>query len=280
MTADRRSKLRRLATWALLCVNFIVLVFLSRQWLSYAKPATASARKAAEMLGMKTYCVRDPFVLLVNKEFPANSSFTLLVDDQSLVMSAEEVAQHAAEATRREVTVILGIEFSITCEYSLVQGVPKVHEIVISKEDGALFDLNADGFSDERIPNRTVHKGPGQIWYQGEWRDLDPQGEWSNRYEKRLRDGTLVRFDMESGRWLSQSDKANSQEESQQQPEEPVFPKRPPHNSGSRQQWCAACCIVTLLRGKEGRGTFYFFRLNQRGRESLFLSTWCDVCSS
>jgi len=72
------------------------------------------------------------------------------------------------------------------------------------------FDYRVDGSFDYRIL-RDLEGGMGQhcVFYHGRWQevmaaDKDPK---QDQFHKRLLDGTRVWFDMQSGQWLSSSEK-------------------------------------------------------------------------
>lgn len=206
--------------WLLLCFNVLLLVFLVFHWLLPLDRAVAEARKVAAILGMDVYCVRSPLAILVDKDFPGTDKFTLFHFGQPLIVSTTEdkAADGKDVESLREVCVALGADFSMTCVYSLVDGI-HVRELVLFKKDETLFDLNADGVFDlrqPRDPNKKFEEKIPEIWYKGKWEKVVSSG-FKGRYGKdgrRLVDsGETVSFDMKSGLWLSPTDKSSHDSE-------------------------------------------------------------------
>ena len=175
-----------------------MIVFL-RSKLLLDNQSITKALKDAEIIGMDVYFVKSPFALLVDHDFPTKETFTLFDYGRSLIIKNDDKG-----ADRKEVTIVLGIDFSMSCIYSLSNGI-KVNELKLSKKNETLFDLNADGYFDMRVslpPNKRT-----DILYKGKWQEVIPgdNNEWS-KYKKKLKGGEIVFFDMQRGQWIPQSD--------------------------------------------------------------------------
>lgn len=211
-------RFRSTFNWLLLGVNVLLFVFLVRSLLPPQDKAWAWARKVAAELNealpesaMNVYCVRDPFAILVDKDFPRKGAFDVLVHGQPLIISVDDVDGN--DEVQKAARIDLDTDFSIGCTYSSVNGI-QVHEITLYKNNAYLLDLNADGFFDLRIPcdpKQPRESQPTEVWYKGKWRETTrgkgPQGGGKGKSQRYLSVEGLVLFDMKNGVWLSPKDK-------------------------------------------------------------------------
>jgi hypothetical protein len=158
---------------------------------------------------MDVYCARGPFTLFVDKDFPHKDTFKLFDYSQPLILAVENGVANDGDATK-EAAIVLGADFSISCEYSLSNGV-QVRALTLSKKNESLIDLNADGSFDVRIhvPSDEKPRPPSEIWYQGKWREVVSDGG-GDKYRKQVAGGGAVCFDTKSGVWLPFTDKSVS----------------------------------------------------------------------
>jgi hypothetical protein len=200
--------------WILLCANTLLLALLL--WGSLFRPEHQRLNldprplpNDIAMLGMDVYYEKNPFVLLVGKDFPRNESFVLAQRGRPLYFSAEDGDTPDGEE-RKQATVGLGADFSLSCGYSLHGDGADIHHLMLCHRnkgvEEALFDLNADGvFDTHHIRDEKRHVSHVYVLYQGAWREIfgadkDPK---QDQYHKQLVDGQRVVFDKNRGCWLS-----------------------------------------------------------------------------
>jgi len=203
-------RVRSTLNWAFLCINAVLFLLLvwtlfPRRDRAYvlARKVAAGFREAAPELEMDVYCSKDPFAVLVDRDFPRKERFSVLIRGRPFFVSAEDALADDAEATK-QVNIAFGRDFSLGCDYSTADG-PKVRRITLFTNGAYLTDLNADGHFDERlrVPTEPSAKPPrSEMWYEGAWRETVPNGKLG-KYEAQLRDGPTVKFDMRSGEWRS-----------------------------------------------------------------------------
>ncbi len=217
MSNAARSRFWLKSRWLLFLVNAILLVInlaglglLASGRRLADQNETALASKVASQLGMTLGYVKGPLTLYVDKGFPQTDAFKLYDVRQKLLMSGEDTDDDEHEQAIRMASIALGVDFDLSCYYSLDEGI-HLHELRLSRKDEWLFDLNADGFYDQRALHRPTDppdRLPAiQVWYKERWQDVTREGEWS-KYRRQLRDGVVVNFDLQSGLWLSPTDKS------------------------------------------------------------------------
>jgi hypothetical protein len=165
-----------------------------------ARRAAADFGRAGPGLEMNVYCVKAPFAVLVDKDFPRKDRFTVLLHGRPFFISTEDVAADDPAATK-EVRIAFGLDFTLGCDYSTANGT-KVHSITMFRNGEYLIDLNADGHFDkrQRVPTQISEKPPKpEIWYRNGWRECTNLG----KYAAKLGDGTVVKFDIKGGQWRS-----------------------------------------------------------------------------
>jgi hypothetical protein len=205
-----------MSNWSLLLVNVILLsvntVFLAfSAGSSYPEPSTQALKEAAH-LDMDVGYSERPLSLYVNKDFPRKNTFALYDSDQRLYMASENVEKNDHWGATRSAQIMLGVaDLSMDIYYSVGERV-RVHELVLSKRDEFLFDMNADGFYDTRVEppksgDPSWRPAEIQVWYHDKWQDVTREGEWSN-VRKHLPSGEIVEFDRQRGVWRSAQDKA------------------------------------------------------------------------
>ena len=183
----------------LLCnIAILLLIFFTCFWPKYR--VERSAAEQAKEMGLRLYFGRPPFFLFVDNDFPSKEGFTLLQKGNPLIISDKEY-EHVKKEDKRVVSVSLGTDFSMACKYDPFPAT-KITEYTISLESSAITDLNVDGIPDMRALWMPAHKL--EVWYQGEWVEVQIGGE-SDKYHKRLIDGTAVTFNAENGVWLLQA---------------------------------------------------------------------------
>lgn len=216
MSRQTRLQYRSILNWLLLWFNALLLLFLVFHWLLPLGRSVVRARKDAAKLGMDVYFVRSPFTLLVNKDFPHNEAFMLFEHGQPFVISGEDVDEKGAEPART-VSLGLGTDFSISCDYSpadnsLTNGT-HVHDLVLHRRNEAFFDLNVDGSFDMRhVRDEEQHVSHTYVRHQGKWQETVWDGT-SSKYKRRLVGGGTVSFDMKSGLWVSPAEKSGPERE-------------------------------------------------------------------
>jgi len=188
-----------IANASLACLNLLLFAFLLCGWSLPVGRSGATVRKDAAIMGMDVYSVRCPFAIFVDRDFPGSRGFTFCEYGPQLLLSAKDVDGNDAEE-RREVLVSLGADFSIGFVYSLLNAT-KIEELVVTKNNEGFIDINVDGFFDTRITYAGI-PAHHEIWYEGKWREV-VRGHGGRDYEMELRDGEVVSFDWESGRWRS-----------------------------------------------------------------------------
>lgn len=186
-----------------LLANAVLLVWLT--WLMIKpliKPSVAS--QVAAGLDMKAGYENGPIILLLDKEFDKNASFTLIDQRQQLFISRDD-APSADEKGRKRVAISLGTELDLTCIY--VPGPkPSFRETWLTMGDRVLIDLNADGQYDLRnwLPSEKRSSGHAamDVWFNNEWQEVI--GGAGDKYGSiaTLKDGLKVSFDRTSGRWV------------------------------------------------------------------------------
>jgi len=188
-----------------LLFNIMLTIFLVFRLLLPLDQSIARARKDASELGMDIYFVKSPFSIFVDKDFPNKYKYVLFEYDQPLIISAN-IIDEKDSGKKREVNVTLGTDFSITCIYSVDNGII-VNELSLFKKNDALFDLNADGFIDKHLtlfPEKRL-----DVRYKGDWHEVT-QGEGISKYQVQLKSGKNVSFDIQRGLWLSLEDRSES----------------------------------------------------------------------
>jgi hypothetical protein len=203
----KKNRVQTFVNIGLLCGNALVFVVLLRSWLISEGREMSQARKDAENLGMDIYFAKDPFAIFVAKTFPQTHTFKVFDYPNLLIMNGSAIQDDRHDAATEEAEIILGPDFSITCRYSLsnIDGArkPRIHEVLLSINEDAFYDLNADGSYDLRIlhdSERGSHSH--EIWYDGQWRGVIAKGQ-SSTYERELPAIGVVTFDRETGRWTS-----------------------------------------------------------------------------
>lgn len=217
--------------WFSLVINVLLIVLLIQAWWpSYDHAATLAQELAAEFgelapqlnLGLDVYSTKDPFAILVDKNFPHTDRYIFLVRGRPFLVIAEgdvegdDVDEDDANAMKG-VVIAFGNDFSIGCEYTDTHG-SQTRQITLFNNDQYFTDLNADGQWDNRIvmPKQFSQTPPPlQIWYHDRWEEL-PQAIsqplhvdlMPSRYKAQLHDGTRVTFDMQRGQWLSEMDES------------------------------------------------------------------------
>ena len=163
-------KLSPVVTWTSLCLNAVLLVFLLLMflvcpyWLARTPPMRALPSEVAA-LGMEVYYEKDPFVLLVGKDFPRDKSFVLVQRDQPLSISALDTERLGGKVgtTAKTLTVGLGDDFSLSCDYSLAGGGTNAEHLMLCRRDQglleALTDYNVDGVFDVRQTRDEKQQG-------------------------------------------------------------------------------------------------------------------------
>jgi len=210
---DRRARWRSALVLISFCLNILLFALLiraslpphGRAWAMGTKVA-ADLAKADPELAMDVYCVRDPFVILVDKAFPRTDSFKVFVYGEPFMIAADAAMDNAAEATK-DVYLAFGAEFSIGCTYCSNEDGFQIRSITVDTKGQHLIDLNADGRFDERMvfpKQRSEKPPPKEIWYKGAWHvPVSASGSSLGKHERRLPSGHVVSFDMESGDWVS-----------------------------------------------------------------------------
>jgi len=143
-------RVRSTLNWAFLCINAVLFLLLvwtlfPRRDRAYvlARKVAAGFREAAPELEMDVYCSKDPFAVLVDRDFPRKERFSVLIRGRPFFVSAEDALADDAEATK-QVNIAFGRDFSLGCDYSTADG-PKVRRITLFTNGAYLTDLNADG---------------------------------------------------------------------------------------------------------------------------------------
>lgn len=153
---------------------------------------------------MKLGYEKGPILLLLDKEFDKNASFTLFDNDQELMISRDGAP--SADGAKY-VAVSLGTELEVACYY--VSGPkPRFRELQLIMGDRVLKDINADGQYDLRIwipsekrsNNRPI--GAFDVWFNNEWQEVIGKAGEKYESENTLKDNLKVSFDRTSGRWV------------------------------------------------------------------------------
>lgn len=187
-----------------LCLNVLLLIALATSWRQPTAPGSLPLEADADLLGMDLYSTKAPFAVFVAKEFPQDGSFHFLHYGQPLSVSVEKVE---GDETRREATLYLGENFSISCKYSPDDAGRVTEWLLMEDRDGlrdALFDYNADGFVDAWVVRDEERRASAHyVMYDGEWREV---AETKGKCKKQLKGGQEVEFDMKSGQWAVTSE--------------------------------------------------------------------------
>lgn len=211
-------RLPSMLNWALLCLNTALAVALTSVLLlspggpnGHLVPHPLPDNVAA--LGMAVYYEMGPFVLLAGKGFPKTHEFALTLRDQSLSMSLTDAVWMDEPATY-SASMGVGPDFSLSCDYSLIDGNPSVLKMMLShRREGLLewfTDLNVDGVFDLRgTRDEEHHLSRGYVLYQGNWQEIlgGDKAPQQDELHKQLVDGTLVSFVKERGHWLTEEEK-------------------------------------------------------------------------
>jgi hypothetical protein len=177
MSDAPRSRFWLKSRWLLFLVNVILLVInltclglLASAWRLAHQNETAQTSEAASRVGMKVGYINSPLVVFVDKDFPRTDKFQIYDARQKLFMSGEDGDEDDDKGARRYVVMALGLDFDISCYYSLDEGI-RVRELRLTRQDEWLVDFNVDGFFDQRAPRDLTHPPDRlpvtQVWYKG-----------------------------------------------------------------------------------------------------------------
>lgn len=181
----------------------IMLVSVGVQCQRRNSPSRSRAQRFANDLSMTVYADIDPFAVVTrNKKRPAEDygffSFPSLIgmhDQKSSVLRVPG---------EREVTMMIGEEFSISCRYVPAQK-GNLLEFWFSTSEHALLDLNADGQWDERMALKTKTV---DIRLDGRWETV--ASDAGSRYRRKLvRNHKFVTFDCARGKWMLETSGAH-----------------------------------------------------------------------
>jgi len=172
---------------------------------------------------MEVYYEIGPFVLLAGKDFPRDESLVLVQRDQPLSISLLDTDRLGGKVgtTAKTLTVGLGDDFLLSCDYSLAGGGTNPEHLMLCRRNQGLLetltDYNVDGVFDLRQTRDEKQRlSRMYVWYRGTWREImgaekDPKQDESH---KQLLEGERVSFDIHSGQWLSPTDKPIVQSQS------------------------------------------------------------------
>ncbi|REK12235.1 MAG: hypothetical protein DWQ37_12635 [Planctomycetota bacterium] len=121
-------------------------------------------------------------------------------DGGASIRGQEADLTHHKNATR-SLELWLGVGFQLACSYSVPDEI-EVHDLHLIREGKGAFDLDADGTYDLRLQHGDDAAGTREIWYEEKWQEVEEQASGENMYERKLKDGTRVEFDLEQGKWI------------------------------------------------------------------------------
>jgi len=181
---------------ALLFINGLFLVIIIISWLIPAVRAVKRSFKLEHDLGMKTYVIKQPFSILVNRSFPDKAEFKLIENGAPYFFSVKNVE---GKEKRRNAELIVG-KFTASCIFSQDDKI-EIYEYSVTNGSESFIDLNADGKFDVRIscyPERRK-----DIWLNGKWVAVVLGGN-RGKYNNKLLSGVSYYFDIAKGEWLPQ----------------------------------------------------------------------------
>ncbi len=193
----------RLILWLSLVANVLLLVCLT--WLM-SKPITKQSlgSDTASALQMKAGYENGPIILLLDKEFDQNASFTVFDRDQELMIAKNDALSSHGTGTKRA-GISLGTELELACYY-VYDPNPSFLQFQLMMGDQIFDDLNADGQYDLRTWMRPAKMSNGRtaidVWFNDEWQEVIGGAGVEYRSINTLKDGLKVKFEQTSGRWL------------------------------------------------------------------------------
>ncbi|MBX3414974.1 MAG: hypothetical protein KF708_19975 [Pirellulales bacterium] len=211
------TPLRSLSKWtlllagtnAILVFTLVALVAFNPNLLSPPDEAVAQASENGAKLGMDLCGARGSLSVFVDKGFPGNPGIKIFDTSQQLYILREVVPKETVNEmlegspgdTVMRASISLGVDFDMECYYSIDRNKRLIiHELKITNKDVSMIDLNADLMHDLRIDMR---RRLVQVWHEREWRDVS---DGRSQYERKLLDGTHVKFDSQGGQWRSSTD--------------------------------------------------------------------------
>ena len=186
---------------AIAFVNIVLISLIGYGYLSFKwSKATKTVSEDASIMGMEVFFVRPPYAVFVDNDFPRKKRFKFVEYDSQLFLSADDPVTEEDGSTR-QVAVSLGTDFSLSFEYYPDKN-NQVRDLMLTKTDESLVDLNADGLSDVRmtIDPKLANR---RIWYQGEWQSVARDSVMTyDKHKATLPSGEIVVFDLKAGRWV------------------------------------------------------------------------------
>lgn len=175
-------------------------------------PADEEVVRTANALGMKTRWSGSSLALYTHPDFPNVDEFTVGDSAHNLILQRETERNGGfLEQATHSAVVVLGGDSSLRALYSVEEQQPTLNEVRLTINGEMFVDFDVDGAYDLRVePGPRLRRV--RIWYEGGWHPVATEGALRDG-GWRLKDGTNVRFEVESGRWIEASEVTGERQE-------------------------------------------------------------------